>query len=120
VVDDRLRDTSHAVDCTPRALRNTTRCVPINLATAGTFYSAGCTTPLLVAELPQRPCEPIGFASTMRPFQIRAIGDPVSTVFVLDGTDCVPYSGLPGDELRALGPPIDLTQFPAAIYYGER
>jgi hypothetical protein len=120
VVDDRLHDTTNATDCTPRALRDGTRCIPVNLAAVGTFYTAGCTTQLRVAELPQRPCEPIGFAGTTRPFQIRSVGDPVSTVFVLDGTDCAPYSGLPGNVLRVLGPPIDVTQFPAAIYYGER
>jgi len=120
VVDDRLHDTTHAIDCAPRALRNTTRCIPINLAAAGPFFTAGCTTPALITELPAHPCEPIAFAGTMRPFQIRPIADPVPTTFVLDGPTCVPYAAQPGNELRALGPAIDQTQFPAAIYFGER
>jgi len=41
-------------------------------------------------------------------------------VFRLDGAACQPYASAPGTELRALGPPLDLTTFESAIYFGER
>jgi len=31
-----------------------------------------------------------------------------------------PYTSPPGTEVRDLGPPIDLTTFPSALYYSER
>jgi hypothetical protein len=33
---------------------------------------------------------------------------------------CLAYTTLPGDELRAVGPPLDLTTFMSAVYFGER
>jgi hypothetical protein len=74
----------------------------------------------LLAEVPQHACTPVGFATTQRPFQLRALGDVASGMFQLRTDGCRPYTGAPGNELRSLGPPLDLTAFESAIYYGER
>lgn len=66
-------------------------------------------------------CERLAYATANRPFQLRTIGDPVSsTLFRLDGTACQPYTAAPGNELRDLGPALDLTTFLTAIYFRER
>jgi hypothetical protein len=70
---------------------------------------------------PAHPCERPAFATGARPFQVRAVGEIASiALFSLDGGTCQPCAGTPGHELGALGPPIDLTNFPSAIYFGER
>jgi hypothetical protein len=120
--DDRLFDTATDVDCKPRALRDTFRCIPASVVAATTLFSdSGCTAQVRIAEIPQRTCERPAFATANRPFQVRAIGEVAAgPLFRADGGTCQPYAGAPGDELRALGQPIDLTTFPSAIYFGER
>ena len=121
VLDDRLFDTAIGADCTPRSMRGSFRCIPANVTTTTSVFAAGCTTPILVAEVASPACERPAYAIVARPFQIRAIGEVVpDVVFRLDGDTCVPYSGSPGTELRALGPPIDPTMFVSGIYFGER
>jgi hypothetical protein len=97
------------------------RCIPVNAAATATLFSSGCTQPAAVAELPRRSCERVGFATTNRPFAIRVVGEPTAAaVFGVTAGVCLPVTSAPGNELRALGSPIDLTAFAAAIYYGER
>jgi len=118
-VDDRLFDTGTGAACGPRAVRDTVRCLPTNLPAAITLYVGGCSTQIRVVEVAQRACEPVGFATTNRPFQVRAIGDRITDpVFRLEA--CQPYVGPPGTEIRALGPALDLATFPGAIYFSDR
>jgi hypothetical protein len=120
VLDDRLFDTASGGDCRPRILRDGVRCLPPTIASIGLF-TEGCTTAVRVAEVPQRTCEPLAFATQNRPFQLRGIGELVAApLFRLDGTACQPYTSPPGTELRGLGPPLDLTTFPAGLYFSER
>jgi len=119
-IGDAPFDTAMATTCAPRQLRDAIRCVPASV-TATTLLLAGCTQQVRVAEVPQQACAPIGFATTNRPFQIAAIGGVVTDpLFRQDGGACTPYSGAPGDELRAVGPAIDITSLVSAIYYGDR
>lgn len=119
--DDRLFDTATGADCRPRTLRDAIRCLPATAVAATTLFTDGCMVAVRVAELPRRTCEPIGYATTNRPFQLRAIGDVVAApMFRFDGATCQAYAGSSGTQLRALGPPLDLTTFPSAIYFGER
>lgn len=119
-LDDRLFDTATGADCGRRTLRDGVRCLPTTVA-APTLFLAGCAEQVRVAEVPQHTCTPLAYATSSRPFQIRPIGDAAAgPLFRLDGDVCGPYTGAPGTELRALGPPIDLTTFESAIYYGER
>lgn len=121
VFDDRLFDTVLGADCRPRSIRGAIRCLPVAITTATVVFTAGCTSPVPVAEVPQHACEPPTHATTNRPFQIRPVGDRApGPLFRIDGTACTPYTGAPGNELRALGAPIDPTIFLGAIYYGER
>jgi hypothetical protein len=119
-LDGRLFDTQTGADCVPRTLRDATRCLPADLVAATTVFSAGCTDMVRVAEVPQHGCTPAGFATTARPFQLRAIGDVAAGMFQLRTDGCQPYTGGPGNELRSLGPPLDLTAFETAVYFGER
>jgi hypothetical protein len=118
--DTRLFDTQTSADCLPRTQRDQTFCLPADLVAATTVFSAGCTDMVRVAEVPQHACTPVGFATTQRPFQLRALGDVASRMFQLRTDGCQPYTGAPGNELRSLGPPLDLTAFESAIYFGER
>lgn len=119
--DDRLYDPELGTDCRPRNLRNALRCIPVTAAPAATLFLDGCTTQAAVAALPRHSCEPLGFATTNRPFQIRTIGAATAAaVFGFSGGVCLPVTTTPDTELRALGPPIDLTAFVEAIYFGER
>jgi hypothetical protein len=121
VYDDRLFDTVLGADCRPRSIRGAIRCLPVAVTTATVVFTAGCTSPVLVAEVPQHACEPPTYATSNRPFQVRPVGDRApGPLFRLDGATCTPYAGAPGNELRALGAPIDPTTFLGAIYYGER
>jgi hypothetical protein len=122
-LDDRLFDAATGDDCRPRSLREGVRCLPAALASIGLF-TAGCTVAVRVAEVPQRTCERFGFATQNRPFQLRPLGDIVdllaTPLFRLDATGCQPYTSPPGTELRDLGPPLDLADFPAGQYFSER
>ena len=119
--DDRLFDSAAGADCEHRTLRSVIRCVPVNVATATTLYADDCATQLRVAEVPHQTCEPLAYATSNRPFQIRALGAPVAAaLFQLDGSGCHPYAPAPGNELRELGPPLDPATFVGAIYYSER
>jgi hypothetical protein len=120
--DDRLFDTALGADCRPRIVRGAIRCFPANAPTTPTLFFEGCAVAAAVAELPQHSCEPLAFATSNRPFQIRPIGDPsAAKLFRLDsGGVCQPYTSAPGTELRTLGAPIDPATFPLAIYFGER
>jgi hypothetical protein len=119
-LDDRLFDTLTGAECTPRTLRDGIRCLPASVAAIGLF-DAGCTTPVRVAELPQRMCERIAFATTNRPFELHGVGEPPSSpLFRRDPDGCKPYTGPAGTELRLLGPALDLTTFVSGIYFGER
>ena len=121
VLDDRLFDTALGADCRPRSIRGAIRCLPVAITVATLVFTAGCTSPVLVAEVPQHACEPPTYATSNRPFQVRPVGDVApGPLFRLDGTTCTPYAGAPGNELRALGAPIDPTTFLGAIYFGER
>jgi len=121
MLDDRLFDTTLGADCQPRTLRGLIRCVPVTVTTATVVFAAGCTSPVLVAEVPQHACDPPAYATANRPFQIRPVGDLApGPLFRLDGATCTPYAGAPGNELRALGAPIDPTTLIGAIYFGER
>ena len=122
IPDDRLFDPTTASECRPRTIRDAIRCLPANLATAIALFSEpACTGPVRVVELPRQACAPPSHATTSRPFQVRPIVEPVAgTLYRTEGPACVPYVPAPGNELRALGPPIDLTAFIAAIYYSER
>lgn len=121
VYDDRLFDTVLGADCRPRSIRGVIRCFPVTITAATLVFNAGCTSPVLVAEVPQHACEPPTYATSNRPFTIRPVGDRTpGPLFRLDGTTCTPYAGAPGNELRALGAPVDPTTFLGAIYYGER
>jgi hypothetical protein len=118
--DPRLLDTATGVECGPRTIRSTIRCLPANLP-ALVLFAAGCTMPVPVAEVPQRACSPFAFATTGRPFQIRSIEAPVSGgMFRLDNGACTPYAPAAGMELHALGPPVDLTTFLGGVYFSER
>lgn len=120
LLDDRLFDTAIGADCGRRTLRDAVRCLPTTIAST-TLFLEGCAEQVRVAEVPQRTCTPLAYATSNRPFQIRPIGDLAATaLFRLDGDVCQPYTGAPGTELRALGPPLDLTTFESAIYFGER
>ncbi|HEY0476486.1 MAG TPA: hypothetical protein VGD37_03130 [Kofleriaceae bacterium] len=122
-VDDRLLDTALAAECRPRTLRDTIRCIPIGIVPATPlFLGDSCTMQVRVAEVPHAACEPPAYATTSRPFQLRTIAaDPApSPLFRLDGDVCKPYTAAPGTEVRALGPPLDLTTFPSGIYFSER
>jgi hypothetical protein len=119
-LDDRLLDTATGVDCTPRTLRDGVRCLPASVASIGLF-SEGCTAVVRVAEIPQRMCEPIAYATTNRPFQFHDLGDPPATpLFRRDPDACRLYTGPAGTEVRTLGPSLDLTTFVGGIYFGER
>jgi hypothetical protein len=119
-LDDRLFDTVTGAECIPRTLRDGIRCLPASVAAIGLF-DATCTTAVRVAELPQRMCEPVGFATTNRPFELRGIGEPPSSpMFRRDLDGCKPYIGPAGTELRSLGPALDLTTFVTGLYFGER
>jgi hypothetical protein len=119
-LDERLFDTATGADCTARAVRDGFRCLPATVPSIGLFLD-GCTAPVRVAELPQRMCEPIAFATTNRPFALYDIGDPpASPLFRRDPGGCRPYTGPAGTELHALGPQLDLTTFVFGIYFGER
>jgi hypothetical protein len=121
VYDDRLFDTVLGADCRPRSIRGAIRCIPVAITTATLVFTAGCISPVLVAEVPQHACEPPTYATSNRPLTIRPVGDLApGPLFRLNGTTCTPYAGAPGNELRALGAPIDPTTFLGAIYYGER
>jgi len=121
VFDDRLFDTVLGADCRPRSVRGVIRCIPVAITNATLVFAAGCTSPVLVAEVPQHACEPPAYALSNRPFTIRPVGDRApGPLFRLDGATCTPYAGAPGNELRALGAPIDPAIFLGAIYYGER
>jgi hypothetical protein len=121
VFDDRLFDTVLGADCRPRSIRGAIRCLPVAITTATVVFTAGCTSAVQVAEVPQHACEPPTYATTNRPFQIRPVGDLApGPLFRLDGGICTPYAGAPGNELRALGAPVDPTIFIGAIYYGDR
>ncbi|HEX3766004.1 MAG TPA: hypothetical protein VHW23_45220 [Kofleriaceae bacterium] len=118
---DRLFDTALGADCQPRTLRNLIRCVPVAVTPATVVFTAGCTSPVLVAEVPQHACDPPAFATSSRPFQIRPIGAVApGPLFRFEAAACTPYAGAPGNELRSLGAPIDPTTLVGAIYYGER
>jgi hypothetical protein len=121
VYDDRLFDTALGADCRPRSIRGAIRCIPVTVTTATLVFAAGCTSPVLVAEVPQHACEPPAYAISNRPLQIRPVGDRApGPLFRLDGATCTPYAGAPGNELRALGVPIDPAIFLGAIYFSER
>jgi hypothetical protein len=121
-LDDQLFDPEIGTECRPRTLRDAIRCVPASVAAIALFTDPLCTAPLRAAELPQRTCERPGFATTNRPFQLRPIDDPLPfPAFRLDDAGaCRSYTGAPGNELRALGAPLDLAAFATAIYFGER
>lgn len=118
---DRVFDTTTGADCQPRLLRDTYRCLPPNTTAAIALFDAACTTQVRVAEVASPACAPLGFATTSRPFQLHAIGAPITDPLATmsDGT-CAPYTGPPGTERRALGPALDLNGFPTAVYYGAR
>jgi hypothetical protein len=119
-VDAPLLDATTGTECTPRMLRDTIRCVPATVA-AMTLFTAGCTQPIRVAELAQHACAPIEYASANRPFQLLPIGDAIAaSLFQTTGGTCQPYVGAPDSALHAVGAPVDLTMFEAAIYFGER
>jgi hypothetical protein len=119
--DDRLFDTTTGADCRARTLRDATRCLPVNVVPATTLLADDCTVQVRVVEVPQRTCEPLAFATSNRPFQIRAIGALTSAaLFHVVDDGCQSYASPPGTEVRDLGPPIDLTTFPSALYYSER
>ena len=119
-LDDRLFDTAMGADCTARAVRDGIRCLPASVPSIGLF-TEGCTSVVRVAELPRRTCERVAFATTNRPFQLFDVGDPIaSPLYRRSAGACLPYTGPPGTELRALGPALDLTSFIAGIYFGER
>lgn len=120
-VEDRLFDTATGAECERRAFRDATRCIPAGTTPAITLFMAGCTVQVRVAEIPQRTCQPLAFATTARPLQIRAIEEVTTDpLFVLDGDACTPYTSAPGLAVHTLGPALDPTSFMAAIYYGER
>jgi hypothetical protein len=118
---ERLFDTATGVDCELRSLRSGLRCLPASVVAATTLFTAACASPVSVAEVPVPGCEPLAYATSPRPFQIREIGELVeTTMFRFDAEVCRAYTGAPGTELRVLGPPLDLAVFPGAIYFGER
>jgi hypothetical protein len=119
-LDDRLLDTTTGVPCTPRAQRDDIRCLPNTIASIG-LLTEGCLMVVRVAEVPQRMCEPVAFATTNRPFQLHALTDPpAAPLFRRDADACPPYTAPAGSELHGLGPPLDLTTFVGGIYFGER
>jgi len=120
-VQDRLFDTETGAECERRAFRDATRCIPASAIPAITLFMAGCTVQVRVAEIPQRTCQPQAFATTARPFQLHAVGEPTTEpLFALVGDACTPYASPAGLALHTLGPALDPASFMAAIYYGER
>jgi hypothetical protein len=119
--DDRLFDSATDDDCRPRNLRDGVRCLPTTIASIGLFTDAGCTTALRFAEVPQRSCERLAYATQNRPFQVREIGELVTTpLFHFDDLTCQPYTSPPGTELRSLGASLDLAGYPGGQYFSER
>jgi hypothetical protein len=123
--DPRLFDTATRVECRRQGVREATRCLPAAVAPVMRLYTSTCAIAAPVAELSPRLCERPGFATALAPgtgdLEIRAIGDPVAEPrYQRSFEQCLPYAPPPGAVLHALGPPIDLTAFPGAIYFGER
>lgn len=122
-VDERLYDTATRADCQRRSIGEAVRCLPAVAANASVLFTGSCVVEVRIAELPQRTCEPIGFATatTSDGMAIHAIGDrAVDTLYQLTGTACQPYPGAAGNVLRTLGPPIAPETFSSAVSYGER
>jgi hypothetical protein len=119
-LDGRMHDRETDLECRPRSLRDGIRCLPPSIP-AATLFLDGCATVVRVAEVPQRACERVAFATTNRPFQLRAIGGLVTVPLSrIDNGNCVPYAIPPGMELRDLGPTIDIERFPGGVYFSER
>lgn len=122
-VADRLYDTATRADCQRRTIGDAVRCLPAVVADASVLFTSSCAVEVQVAEIPQRTCEPIGFAvaTTADGMAIHAIGDRAATaLYQFTGGTCQPYAGAPGNVVRMLGPPIAPETFSRAVSYGER
>ena len=122
-VDARLYDTATRADCQRRTIGEAVRCLPAAVTDASVLYTPSCAVEVRVAEIPQRTCEPIGFAiaTTADGMDIHAVGDrATTTLYSFSGGTCTAYPGAPGNVLRMLGPPIAAEAFSRAVSYGER
>jgi hypothetical protein len=124
LLDERMFDTATRLDCRRETFDDAVRCVPAVTIQATTLYAQGCMLPVPVAELPERSCTPIGFATTYSDegvLQIRAIGDRLTTPLYspFSGT-CAPYVPPQGRVVRAVGPPISMETFVGGHAAGER
>lgn len=122
-LDDHLFDTATRADCRRQPIGDVLRCIPEAVAPMRTLFATGCGVAVQLAEVPQRTCERIAFATRLTGdgFEIRAIGDrPPDALFQLQNGQCLPYPSSAATTLRALGPPIDPAAFLGAVYFGAR
>lgn len=124
LLDDRLYDTATRLDCRRATFDDAVRCVPDVTIQVTTLYAQGCTLPVLVAELPERSCTPIGFATSFSDegvLQLRAIGERLATpLYSLFTGACAPYAAPQGKVVRTVGPPIPTETFVGGHAAGER
>jgi hypothetical protein len=121
--DDALLDTATRSPCRRHRFDDVTRCIPSQLAPAITLFTYPCVVPVPVVELANRLCDRPAFAAAGSDggLEIYAIGAPVSQpLYHWDAVGCSAYLVAPGSVLHTLGPAIDPTAFPGAVYFGER
>lgn len=124
LLDDHLFDTATGLDCRRVTFDDAVRCLPAETAPALGLFAAGCTLPVLVAELPAQACTPVDFATTLSAdgvLEVRALGDRLDApVYSASSGTCTPYAPAPGKVLRSVGPPIPLETFVGGHAAGER
>lgn len=124
LLDDHMFDTATRLDCRRETFEDAVRCVPAATTPALVLYAAGCTRPVLVAELPEATCQSIEFATSISDegvLEVRALGERVGGVLYSGATGaCLPYASPPGTVLRAVGPPIPIDTFVGGHAAGER
>ncbi|MEO7096748.1 MAG: hypothetical protein ABI175_26050 [Polyangiales bacterium] len=124
LLDDRLYDTATRLDCRRAEFDDAVRCIPAATIQATSLFAPGCTLQVPVAELPERTCTPIGFATTFSDdgvLQLRAIGDrPTTPLYSLFTGNCAPYVPPAGRVVRTVGPPIPTETFVGGHAAGER
>ncbi len=123
VYADRLFDTATRAECRLAKHGDTLRCLPPALAPIVELFEPGCMQPLVVAVVPQRPCEPIVFAArdASEGYELRAIGEVLDrTAYVSAPNGCQPYVPDVDTELHAVGPALPDDVFISAVPFGAR
>lgn len=121
---NRMFDTATRAECELRQLGDTLRCVPTALAPIVRLFLPGCTVERRFAEVPERTCEPMSFAThdTGETLELHAIGDPfdgTAYTFGMFGV-CTPYAPSPGTSLYTVGPLLPDDTFAGAVPFGAR